>query len=428
MDSLPLELIQKIFKECPDIATVISLARVSKKYYAALHGTQKLSIFNAVINVQFAPLGEAIQLVTYNDSEPAHQQRSPAISMALVKQIVKIGNVANQWVEIYPMLRWRSDTTYRRVLRPHEVLRFRRALYRIWLYGKAFHSPSYLSRDEDPPMSSTKDDRLTFFRRYSDDHIIEISEVHDVFHEMLHNDICPSNAIMMARYAQAAPGQDPLFFGTYETFRLTNGRRAERLLENVSVLDLPRNLAREAWGSRQAQKSIVLDLLKLTPDELLYLRDLGGKLSRIEYLSQLDPLFHNSRATLKDALEAVFAERDLMLGITIDLDGGVVDFFEEESGERNSMAGVEQEEELDAMLVYIGGEDIGNADDMDGEDAVDTGDYYESFDERERFDGAEKDDEAETKEDDEENDEEKGENDGVVREDDEEDDDDEDVV
>lgn len=324
LSGLPLELIQKIYHECSDIKSVANLSTTSRKFRAAYNGSQKLLIIENVLERQFGPLHDAVQVVTYNESQPAHTLREPAISMALAQQIAAVGYTAERWEMIYPALRWRIDSEYRRVLRPQEAFRFRRAMYRLWHYTKAFHSSEFLELERGAPRPRSQDSRLTFIRRLHDDEILELTELHDILREMVHNDLCPSNAIIQQRYTQGFPGQPPLYFGSYETYPGNGSRKI------VSKRDLPQDLVNEAWGTWEMQNSVVGDILKLEPNDLLHFRDnLANRTERMNYLSLMHESFHQSPSTLRAAIEAVITERDYWIDPFHGIDGGVVDFQDE---------------------------------------------------------------------------------------------------
>jgi hypothetical protein len=333
MKDLPVELIQKIYKSCYDVRSVISLSKTCKQFHAAFESSQKLNILQIVIRRDFDPLEEAIQVVTYNESEPAYQYRDPAISLALIKQLYTVGSTVNKWCDIWPLLRWREDTSSRRLLLPHELTRLRRALFRYWLYTVAYHSPQFLSLDHGFPIASASDRRLTFIRRYDDDEIMELAEVQWVFEQMVHNDICPTNAMLHRRYLQTTPGHNGLFFGNYETFSM-HGPSGDKIRYKVSVYDLPKKLAHEAWGNYEQQAGTVADIMKLSPEHLLRLRDLGCKKERVEYLETLKEGFHEHPGTFRDALEAVMAEKNFMFGLDEYADdGGILDIVDEDETE-----------------------------------------------------------------------------------------------
>jgi len=256
------------------------------------------------------------------------------MSIALARQIVIVGRVVNRWEELYPLLRWRVETDYRRHLSLHERHRFRQAMYRVWLYAKAFHGPEFLAKERSIPRATSRDPRLSFIRQFNNHDIIEIAELYDVLHEMVNNDICPSNAMIQKRYAQGFPGKDVLYFGSYETYPLSSGSH-EAMRRKVPSLQLPRDMVRDAWGCYTSQYTQVEDVMKLKPDQLLHLRDdLHCKADRVEYIDSMPDIFHHSPATIRSALEVVMAERDFELGSDHGVDGGILDYFDETPGGR----------------------------------------------------------------------------------------------
>jgi hypothetical protein len=334
LPGLPVELIQKIYHECSDIQSVVNLSATSRRFRAAYIGSQKLLIIENVLDNQFGPLHDAIQVVTYNDSQPAHVPRKPAMSMALAQQVAAIGYVARKWEAIYPLLRWRVHTEHRRTLRGHECYRFRRAMYRMWLYSKAFHNSSYLELQRTLPRPCSGDRRTVFMRQFDDDEITEIIELNDILHDMVHNDLCPSNAIIQQRYSQSFPGQAPLYFGTYETYPAHCGM--DILIRKVVLKrDLPTDLIGEAWGTLELQEGVVRDILKLEPDQLLHFKEqLTNKAERVSYLALMPESFHQRPSTLRYAVEAIMSERDYWMEPNHGIDGGILDFFDEKPGGR----------------------------------------------------------------------------------------------
>lgn len=334
LPGLPIELIQKIYYECSDIKSVVNLSATSCRLRAAFIGSQKLLIIENVLENQFGPLNDAIQVVTYNASQPAHTPRKPAMSMALVQQLVTVGYTAQKWEAIYPMLRWRVESEHRRTLRPHEAYRFRRAMYRIWLYNKAFHNSDYLEHNRTFPGASLRDARLTFIRRFNNDEIKEITELNDMLHDMVHNDLCPSNATIQQRYSQSFPGQAPLYFGTYETYPLHGGM--DTLLRRAALKrDLPTDLVAEAWGTWDLHAGVVSDILKLEPDQLLHFKEkLVNKAERVNYIASMSDTFRHRPSTLRNAAEIIMVEREYWVEPNHGIDGGILDFLGEEPGGR----------------------------------------------------------------------------------------------
>jgi hypothetical protein len=370
LPGLPVELIQKIYHECSDIQSVANLSATSRQFRAAYISSQKLLIIENVLENQFGPLHDAIQVVTYNDSQLAHVPRKPDMSMALAQQIVAIGYVVQKWEAIYPLLRWRVHTEHRRTLRAHEAYRFRRAMYRVWLYGKAFHNSAYLELQRALPRPCSGDRRTVFMRRFDDDEITEITELYDILHDMIHNDLCPSNAIIQQRYSQSFPGQAPLYFGTYETYPAQCGM--DVLVRRIVLKsDLPTDLVSEAWGTLELNEGVVRDILKLEPDQLLHFKEkLANKAERISYLALMPESFHQCPSTLRYAVESVMSERDYWMGPNHGIDGGILDFLDEKPGGRymaRDNEGYVTDEESSDDVVELEDEDESEEEDDEAE-------------------------------------------------------------
>lgn len=123
-ESMPVEILQKIYEVCPSIADVIALSSKCKKMNRAFQGSRKLPIIESIINLQYGPIADAISVVTRNAT---NNQIALSVSLALAKQVDQVGRVANQWAELYPMEKWKSDYESRRLLTSHESYKLRRA-------------------------------------------------------------------------------------------------------------------------------------------------------------------------------------------------------------------------------------------------------------------------------------------------------------
>jgi hypothetical protein len=201
-------------------------------------------------------------------------------------------------------------------------------------------------------------------RKFGADELIEMAELHDVVHEMISNDLCPSNAMIQRLFSQGFPGQDILYFGSYETYPII-GTHWTALPKKISVLDLPLKWAGEAWGGFEDHHRIVGKVLKLLPDELLHFRDnLSGKAERSSYLKRFPEVFYCNASTFRDAIDALTALRNYHIGTDHGIDGGIIDFIEgakgveiseDESGD-NDMSG-ERESDDDEGAQEDGGDD-----------------------------------------------------------------------
>lgn len=253
MQYLPLEIIQLIFGFLPDIESIFALSATCRLFHQAYASSQKLIVVNKVLETQFGPLHDVIQLVTLNSSELPHHTRDPNFSLALAKQIVKCGRTANRWIALYPMLRWRVKTENRRFLDQEERHRLRRAIYRLWMYNSA-HTMEF---------ESSVGPRI--LRQYPTRELREIDELRAVFRDTLTHDCCLSNSAVQLHYNQGHVTRDLLYFGTYSSYD-NDAMLAPDKLKGKSVRDA---MAAESWGDDMSVGRKIMRLLYMTPDALL---------------------------------------------------------------------------------------------------------------------------------------------------------------
>lgn len=137
------ELISQIYNTLYSINDVVNFSLTCRHLNHLLKHSQKLSTLFSAAEREFGPLEDIAQLVTYNASQPVHVKRQPAQSYALLRQMIKIGSVAQKYVEIFPERKWQDNFLQRRILTQHETWKIRRAIYRYWLYCEAFQNRSH---------------------------------------------------------------------------------------------------------------------------------------------------------------------------------------------------------------------------------------------------------------------------------------------
>lgn len=268
---LPVEILQHIYRDLSTVSSIRSLSLACRRFYHAYASSQRLNIVQEVVERQFGPLDDVIQLVTLNSSQPAYVSRNPAFSMALAMQIVEKGLVVNRWVELYPLLRWRTSSHNRRFLNEAEAFRLKRALYRFWIYAEAsamdFDLPQY-------SFGSRKDVRFRWLRLFSTHELRELEEVQDVLEDMLRYDCCPSDSTIQRHYTQVTPTRDLLDFGKHNK-AAANGRK--RPMREV--------LVNESWGDNARVTYDIAHLIRMTPAHLLHFREnCNGRLEREHYI------------------------------------------------------------------------------------------------------------------------------------------------
>ena len=327
--------------------------------------SQHLKYLTNAAERQYGPLGDATQLLTQNASQAAHIPRQVNMSLALLSQIVQVGSVANKWADIYPFKKWKDNFVDRRLLIEPERMRVRRAIYRIWLYSTAFHSPSHLRELRLLPYRQNQ--RAELLRNWTTSELAEIADVRSVLRETLAANICPSNGTIArkfrARHGDEAvnqlvfnltnihlnfppPQPDPALcipsgvtdghfaapppsslFHESSTFAAQHGSRTK-------AWHLGRwDAGQEGWGDNVGHYYVVEDLMKLDPGRILWLKD--RKMCRSQVLSWVRGLgdwFENNGDTLGETLDAVLDERCY----DGELEGGVVEGCADTSDDSDS--------------------------------------------------------------------------------------------
>lgn len=292
-EDLPNELVLHVFQSCTSVPDVLNLASTCHHFRKVL-GSSRLPILFQAAEAQLGPLSDAIQLVTHNTSQPAHIHRpSPPLSIALLTRLLSVGHVANNWAAIYPMRKWRGAlSASRRLLSSTERYRLRRALYRLWLYSLAFHDPIHTrtSRHSPPVVRS----RAALLRPWLSNHLAEMLDLHAIFRQVLTSQVCPSNGTVLRRHRARFP-DDPAPVLTHA--RLSQQQQQQQhdghLVQMIRQQHQQQYLqeyfhgtahflassdkhqtysdAAEGWGDEIAHYYVVEDMLKLNPEQLLFL-------------------------------------------------------------------------------------------------------------------------------------------------------------
>ena len=330
------ELLLHILQSCPTISSLLALASSCKHLHSIL-AHHKLPLVYQSFEAQYGPSHDAIRLVTYNSSQLAHVPRpAPPQSMALLKRLVEVGQVAEKWATIYPSQKWTGEeSANRRLLSTEESRSLRRACYRIWLYSLAFHTPQLTRMGRALPHVVRT--RAQVLRPWSGEQLAEMLDLHAVFRAILHSHVCPSNGTVLRRHKQRFPDDPfPLFATTKKTRYndpLADFHQAYfHSTPHVSRLSLARNQSYfgatvEGWGDEITQYYVVEDMLKLDPGQLMHLfEDLTGKAgpdaesaafygfdsrkANVEhFVAGLGDWFENNGETLVETIDFVIAER-----------------------------------------------------------------------------------------------------------------------
>ena len=276
------ELLLHILQSCPTISSLLALASTCRHLHAIL-AHHKLPLLYQSFEAQYGPINDAIRLVTYNGSQVAHVLcRSPPHSMALLKRLVEVGQIARKWTTLYPSQKWTGEeSANRRLLSSEEKYSLRRACYRIWLYDMAFHTPLHAHRTTRllPQLVRT---RAQVLRPWPGEQLAEILDLYAVFRTILHFHVCPSNGTVLRRHKQRFPDDPFPLISSTKTAKFNNDAFADfhqaffHSTPQVSRLSMARNHNQygatvEGWGDDIAQYYVVEDMLKLNPGQLMHL-------------------------------------------------------------------------------------------------------------------------------------------------------------
>ncbi|KAF2254082.1 hypothetical protein BU26DRAFT_516319 [Trematosphaeria pertusa] len=333
---LATELVSHVYFSCSSVTDVLALSATCRRFRDIYASSQKLAILEEAAEAQFGPLKDLTQLLTHNASQPAHIIRSVPFSIALLKQIVHAGRTAEKWCEIYPFKKWKYNYERRRLLTSDERYRLRRAIYRLWLYSRAFHN-----RDHPRELRASKlviQKRAGLLHNWSTLELAEIADVHNVLREVVHSNICPSNGTIARKFKKRYPDHEhSLLFNihlnypppsqtppAYNPFTAQYHATANTLSSHFhstqtfstryasSKFSLHPNheVGAEGWGDDIPHYYVVEDMLKLDPEQIMFLKENAPLKGMVEgYVRGLGDWFENNGETWVQTLEWVLDER-----------------------------------------------------------------------------------------------------------------------
>jgi hypothetical protein len=281
-DELANELIIQIYLSLSSVSDVVSLSRTCRHFHAIFNSSSRLPILTQAAENEHGPLHDSIQLLTYNASQPAHIPRSVPISLALITQILHVGRVANKWADIYPLKKWRADFTARRLLTNSERYKLRRAIYRLWLYARAFHNRQYPRTTR--LLRAVLHERSELLHNWSTPELGEIEDVRLVIREVLQNHICPSNGTIQRKFRKRFPDTEhQLLFNIHLNYPPPPNETgfthhpflppSHTSIASKYAYNARHDPGNEGWGDEIPHYYLVEDMLKLDPGQILWLRE-----------------------------------------------------------------------------------------------------------------------------------------------------------
>lgn len=327
-DVLPNEIVSHVFFSLLDVSSVLNLASTCQHFNDVYH-KQRLAILTEAADAEFGPIDDIVQIVTQNASQPAHKRRSVPMSDALLKQVLRVGRVAQQWEEIYPLKKWKTDYANRRLLTPKERHTLRRALYRLWLYDKAFHNRQYIRTTRNLP--HVLDTRAALLHNFNMCALAEMLDVQRVIRATVASNICPSNGKIRQMFQKRYPDSNQqLLFNIHLNYPpppnqlpttsdgwLNNSIMSSAKYHQTHMSRLQPSRAHEpgaeGWGDDIGHYYVVEDMMKLDPEQILFLRDRCPMKTQVEaYVRSCEDggeWFVNNGETFEETLWYVLSQR-----------------------------------------------------------------------------------------------------------------------
>lgn len=320
LDELATEILSHIFSSCSSTADILNLASTCHRF-RSLYTSRRLTFLSHALEAEFGPLQDAVQVVTHNASQPAHIPRSVPISFALIKDILRVGRVAKRWETIYPFKKWRDNYEDRRLLTNDECYILRRAIYRLWLYSRAFHNSQHSRYSRLQHLVVLE--RAKLLHNWTTSELGEIADVRQVMREVISGNICPSNGTISRKFRKIFPDTNyQLLFNMHPNYpppaRATTSSQhyftthtpaADKYYAKYHPTAL-HNPGDEGWGDDVGHYYVVEDMSKLDPEQILLLRDGAPSKADVElYVKELGEWFENNGETFGQTLEVVLKAR-----------------------------------------------------------------------------------------------------------------------
>ena len=204
----------------------------------------------------------------------------------------------------------------------------RRAVFRLWLYHRAFHTRGFdrFSRG----LLGVILERGMLLHNWSTAELAEMEDVRSVMAEVVRGHICPSNGTIERKFKKRFPsaqGTDQLVFNfrpsaaevnamAFGSFVGDHFYTTPHSLESPAKYrsrfrnDLAHDPGYEGWGDEIPHYYVVQDMMKLDPGQVLWLREHAPLKEQVEaYVASLGEWFRDNGETFGDTLSWVMDER-----------------------------------------------------------------------------------------------------------------------
>lgn len=320
-EDLAVELLAQVYLHCTSIADVLSLSSTCWRLRTIYTSGRSLQILARAADAEYGPIEDAIQLVTHNASQPAHIFRDAPLSFPLLKQIVEVGRVAVGWADdIYPFKKWKDNYEDRRLLTGQEKYTLRRALYRLWLYRRAFATNTTLRTMRMSPVQLAR--RAALLHNFDNAALAEMADVQAVMRETLASSVCPSNGAIQRKFRRRFPDTNyqlqfnmHLNYPTPNEMALTAQQAQQYKYYAKYRPTASHEPGSEGWGDDISHYYVIEDMLKLDPGQILWLKRCAPSKTQVEaYVHGLGPWFENNGDTFAETLAWVLRQRGIDVG------------------------------------------------------------------------------------------------------------------
>lgn len=175
-----------------DAQTTYEARRIIFRRLPSDDGLLLSSPFSNLDSVNQMPMGGFTKVVKQRKRQGSHCSGAKTVILTErdLDGILQKCKVVRDWERLFPQMRWMSEPEYCRMLHSHERVRFRRALYRWWLYGVYFHGQLPRPRVGSPE-PYIQDVRISQLRHHSTSELLELMDLVETTKDLVKYYICP---------------------------------------------------------------------------------------------------------------------------------------------------------------------------------------------------------------------------------------------
>jgi hypothetical protein len=264
----------------------------------------------------FTQVNKAGRVPGAADAPPQRTQTAVVLDERDLNGLLRHCRLVRKWEQLFPQMRFYYEPENCRTLRPHEAVRFRRALYRWWLYGIYFHGDLPRPR-VGLPEPFVEDIRTSQMRRHSTGELLELMDLVETMKDVVLNYICPR--------------LDPNHLQSFDELPLVDYDSREQSLA-------------ASWADQSRWGRVLKTYAKLGPRELMYYFENIYSYPRQRLIQEIHvqhPNFTFDQESIQLAIRCALDERKWLErtpSLAEESYGGIVDFDDERDGERLALA------------------------------------------------------------------------------------------